>query len=112
MSKRLDANGFGILVGSLVSVLLGGALIVLFLLSSPQSLWFIAIFLLPLFGVVFSTSLLWLRTRQRSVSIRRMQRGQCPKCGYDLTANTSGICPECGTPIPSETRVVEPKQSM
>ena len=21
----------------------------------------------------------------------------CPTCGYNLTANTSGICPECGT---------------
>ena len=20
----------------------------------------------------------------------------CPRCGYDLTGNTSGICPECG----------------
>lgn len=24
--------------------------------------------------------------------------GRCPQCGYNLTANTSGICPECGTP--------------
>ena len=22
----------------------------------------------------------------------------CPKCGYNLTGNTSGVCPECGTP--------------
>jgi len=22
--------------------------------------------------------------------------GHCAKCGYDLTANTSGVCPECG----------------
>jgi hypothetical protein len=22
---------------------------------------------------------------------------QCRKCGYDLTANVSGVCPECGT---------------
>ncbi|HEY3245030.1 MAG TPA: hypothetical protein VGM03_16940 [Phycisphaerae bacterium] len=28
---------------------------------------------------------------------RRRRRGTCPKRGYDLTANTSGICPECGT---------------
>lgn len=25
--------------------------------------------------------------------------GHCPKCEYDLTANTSGICPECGRPV-------------
>ena len=24
----------------------------------------------------------------------------CPKCGYDLTGNESGICPECGNPVP------------
>ena len=24
-------------------------------------------------------------------------RGICRKCGYDLTANASGVCPECGT---------------
>jgi hypothetical protein len=23
--------------------------------------------------------------------------GQCPKCGYDVTAVTGGKCPECGT---------------
>ncbi len=23
----------------------------------------------------------------------------CPKCGYNLTGNTSGVCPECGTPV-------------
>jgi hypothetical protein len=23
----------------------------------------------------------------------------CQKCGYDLTANVSGVCPECGTRI-------------
>lgn len=30
---------------------------------------------------------------------RRRSRpwGQCPHCGFDLTANISGICPECGT---------------
>jgi hypothetical protein len=23
-------------------------------------------------------------------------KGECPKCRYDLTGNTSGRCPECG----------------
>ena len=27
------------------------------------------------------------------------RQGCCCKCGYDLTANVSGICPECGTEI-------------
>jgi hypothetical protein len=25
--------------------------------------------------------------------------GKCPKCGYDLSGNVSGICPECGTRV-------------
>lgn len=25
--------------------------------------------------------------------------GQCRRCGYDLTGNTSGTCPECGAPV-------------
>jgi hypothetical protein len=27
---------------------------------------------------------------------RRRRLGLCIKCGYNLTANTSGVCPECG----------------
>lgn len=27
---------------------------------------------------------------------RRLRRGLCVTCGYDLTGNESGICPECG----------------
>jgi rubrerythrin len=27
----------------------------------------------------------------------RLARGQCGRCGYDLTGNVSGVCPECGT---------------
>jgi hypothetical protein len=32
------------------------------------------------------------RMRARS----RAAAGRCPACGYDLTANVSGVCPECG----------------
>jgi hypothetical protein len=28
--------------------------------------------------------------------------GCCQQCGYDLTANVSGVCPECGTPVPKQ----------
>jgi hypothetical protein len=27
---------------------------------------------------------------------RRLRKGLCTKCGYDLTGNVSGVCPECG----------------
>jgi hypothetical protein len=30
---------------------------------------------------------------------KRIAKGQCTSCGYDLTGNTSGVCPECGTPV-------------
>jgi len=39
---------------------------------------------------VLPTSLMWYR------EMRRIPAGRCPKCGYDLTKNESGICPECG----------------
>lgn len=32
--------------------------------------------------------------------IKRVPRpGHCPRCGYNLTGNLSGVCPECGTPV-------------
>lgn len=35
--------------------------------------------------------------------IRRLKRNRklnlCPRCGYDLTGNISGICPECGNAV-------------
>ncbi|MBN1343421.1 MAG: hypothetical protein JXQ73_12110 [Phycisphaerae bacterium] len=30
---------------------------------------------------------------------KRIPTGHCQHCGYDLTANTTGICPECGERI-------------
>jgi len=33
------------------------------------------------------------------VSKFRHTKGFCPKCGYNLTGNASGVCPECGTAI-------------
>ena len=29
----------------------------------------------------------------------RRKRGQCARCGYDLTGNVSGVCSECGQAI-------------
>ncbi len=49
------------------------------------ALWVpLLIFLIP------SVTLWWLDRR-------RTPPGQCPRCGYDLTGNVSGVCPECGT---------------
>lgn len=30
---------------------------------------------------------------------KRRRLGQCERCAYDLTGNTSGVCPECGTAV-------------
>jgi hypothetical protein len=35
---------------------------------------------------------------------RRLARGLCPACGYDLTGNVSGVCPECGADAGARTR--------
>ncbi len=51
--------------------------------------------LLPLLlAALVPTALLWWLDR------RKYPPGHCGKCGYDLTANVSGVCPECGSPIP------------
>jgi len=34
--------------------------------------------------------------------LRRLPRGSCEACGYDLTGNTSGTCPECGATTASD----------
>ena len=31
---------------------------------------------------------------------RRFPPGHCPRCGYDLTGNVTGVCSECGTAVP------------
>jgi len=46
--------------------------------------------------------------RRRWRDERRTQRGQCGRCGYDLTSNSSGVCPECGVPL---TGTVEARQA-
>lgn len=43
-----------------------------------------------------------IRRLRRYRGIIRTERGLCPTCGYDLTANVSGTCPECGT-VPART---------
>lgn len=37
----------------------------------------------------------------RYAKLRRQEQSDlaCPKCGYDLTGNVSGICPECGAAV-------------
>jgi hypothetical protein len=45
---------------------------------------------IPSLCIVFPTMILFLLDR-------RIPKGHCRGCGYDLTGNESGTCPECGT---------------
>ncbi len=51
--------------------------------------YFILPLWLPLALLAMPTAVLWYRDRP-------FPRGQCAKCGYDLTGNVTGVCPECG----------------
>jgi predicted RNA-binding Zn-ribbon protein involved in translation (DUF1610 family) len=42
--------------------------------------------------------------RHRAIR-RRLAAGLCRSCGYNLTANVSGVCPECGTSVIRDYRV-------
>jgi hypothetical protein len=46
----------------------------------------------PLFppAIVLVAISAWLWSQSRT------HPGQCCRCGYDLTGNTTGVCPECG----------------
>jgi hypothetical protein len=45
---------------------------------------------IPLLVVAVPPVIAWRHTR-------RLSKGHCRQCGYNLTGNVSGICPECGT---------------
>jgi hypothetical protein len=37
--------------------------------------------------------------------------GCCPRCGYDLAGNRSGVCPECGLSVPQLPRLRDSPES-
>lgn len=41
---------------------------------------------------------LWALLRGPFRRSRRRAKGQCIRCGYDLTGNVTGVCSECGSP--------------
>ncbi len=50
-------------------------------------------------AVLFGIFPFWALVRRMSVRLVRRRRGLCLACGYDLTANESGVCPECGRKV-------------
>ena len=61
----------------------------------------------PLWALFAASAILPLVVARRLwCRLRRYGPGLCPKCGYNLTGNTSGVCPECGTPVPSKPEVI------
>jgi hypothetical protein len=51
--------------------------------------------------VVAGAAALLPTVRLAAVTRRRLRRraNRCSQCGYDLTANVSGVCPECGKAV-------------
>jgi hypothetical protein len=58
------------------------------LITIPLPLLFVALAAYPMVAFIRGPLRRW----------RRRDPGLCRRCGYNLTANTSGRCPECGTP--------------
>ena len=55
---------------------------------------------IPMWFVVLASALLALAPSLLTIRARRrIARGACGGCGYDLMGNTMGVCPECGRPI-------------
>lgn len=61
--------------------------------GEDNMLWVTIPLWLPFVIVAAPTAFLW------HIDRRRKHQGHCPKCGYDLLGNQSGVCPECGTTI-------------
>jgi hypothetical protein len=59
---------------------------------------------LVFYGVIWALLLFGLPVIR---SFRRMWRGGCPKCGYDLKYDLQSGCPECGWGMPAEGAAVE-----
>jgi hypothetical protein len=77
----------------------GGSLLSFGCSSHRAANWRAVALWAPHWAVVVVTGLLpaW-----RMLTLRRRNRGAlvnpvCDRCGYNLTANVSGVCPDCGT---------------
>ncbi len=68
---------------------------------------FLPLVLLFALPSVISAILAW----RRRIAMSRM--GRCTACGYNLTANVSGVCPECGLAVaPNHKTPILPTNSI
>jgi hypothetical protein len=62
-----------------------------------------SLMLIGMLGMSLGLPLFWIGSfisvRIKNYSVASHFPYLCPTCGYDLTANTSGVCPECGDKI-------------
>jgi len=50
-------------------------------------------------ALLFSAAPIRLAIRTCAQYTKQRRVGFCRQCGYDLTANVSGVCPECGSSV-------------
>ena len=50
-------------------------------------------------AIAVATGTLYVLYRPNERRQERQAKGQCVRCGYDLTGNVSGVCPECGAGV-------------
>ena len=84
--RRADEPRAGTLIGHTLSV--------------PH--WFVC-----LLTAILPGQRLLMRIRRNAISRRRLGRGLCRHCGYDLQGNVSGTCPECGKAVMLKSRSTE-----
>ena len=48
--------------------------------------------------IVAASGTIYVLRRPGRIRRERRARGQCVRCGYNMTGNVSGVCPECGRP--------------
>ena len=75
---------------------LGGLILGLLATQNPSRVGILTIAAMGAAGAALCCYEWWTVVRPGRMAIGRCTRGQCPRCGYDLTGNTSGVCPECG----------------
>lgn len=117
---RHGRNGFriGAAVVATIHVLLLSVLVINLLLGKRQLTFFEARIEPPLWAsvpiglaitVAHAAPLVWLLAPGTRVAFeRRLERGLCPRCNYDLRASlASGRCPECGRAFQAEQAVAQ-----